>query len=82
MLGGLNCSAAADCAWADRSSIFASPKTMYVSLAGLLNTSGFAMTNRICDVRECAESAEVVSDQAEGATPAKPKVDCTDLHRL
>lgn len=50
--GCLNCSAAADCACADRSSIFASPNTMYVSLAGLLNTSGLAMTNRICHKHE------------------------------
>ena len=45
---GANCSAAWALAWAVRSSIFASPKTTYVSEAGLLNTSGFWMTNRIC----------------------------------
>ncbi len=51
-VGGLNCSAACDCACALRSSIFASPKMMYVSEAGLLNTSGAWMTNRICAQRE------------------------------
>mmetsp|Transcript_18649 Transcript_18649/g.42793 ORF Transcript_18649/g.42793 Transcript_18649/m.42793 type:complete len:218 (-) Transcript_18649:17-670(-) len=45
--GALNCSAAAVCAWADKSSIFASPKMMYVSEAGDLKTSGFEMTKRM-----------------------------------
>ena len=46
--GALNCSAACDCALALVSSILASPKMMCVSLAGLLNTSGLEITNRIC----------------------------------
>lgn len=47
-LGAANCSAAWALACALRSSIFASPNTIYVSDAGLLKTSGFWMTNRIC----------------------------------
>ena len=42
------CSAACALACALRSSILASPKMMYVSDAGLLKTSGFWMTKRIC----------------------------------
>mmetsp|Transcript_18281 Transcript_18281/g.46772 ORF Transcript_18281/g.46772 Transcript_18281/m.46772 type:complete len:203 (-) Transcript_18281:23-631(-) len=45
--GALNCSAACDWAWAERSSILASPKIMYVSEAGDLKTSGFWMTKRM-----------------------------------
>mmetsp|Transcript_7937 Transcript_7937/g.12136 ORF Transcript_7937/g.12136 Transcript_7937/m.12136 type:complete len:217 (-) Transcript_7937:119-769(-) len=45
--GVLNCSAAADWAWADKSSILASPKIMCVSEDGLLNTSGLEMTKRM-----------------------------------
>ena len=60
MVGCLNCSAAADCACAERSSIFASPNTMYVSLAGLLNTSGLAMTKRICTWKD-----EVLADDLD-----------------
>lgn len=43
-----HCCCARTCAAADRSSILASPKMMYVSEAGLLNTSGVLITNKIC----------------------------------
>lgn len=39
-----SCAAAAICDCADKSSILASPKMMYVSEAGLLKTSGWLMT--------------------------------------
>jgi hypothetical protein len=35
----------------------ASPKMMYVSEAGLLNTSGWLITNKICSSRQHATGA-------------------------
>mmetsp|Transcript_83589 Transcript_83589/g.210677 ORF Transcript_83589/g.210677 Transcript_83589/m.210677 type:complete len:205 (-) Transcript_83589:2-616(-) len=43
-VGCVNCCAAEACAWAERSSIFASPNTTYVSDAAALKTSGFEIT--------------------------------------
>jgi len=64
------CSAACALACALRSSILASPKMMYVSDAGLLNTSGFWMTNRICAAPRAASAAPAA--HAVGAAPALP----------
>mmetsp|Transcript_31517 Transcript_31517/g.106118 ORF Transcript_31517/g.106118 Transcript_31517/m.106118 type:complete len:212 (+) Transcript_31517:151-786(+) len=44
---GWNCCAACDCACAERSSIFASPKMTYVSELGDLKTSGLEMAKRM-----------------------------------
>lgn len=57
-----NACAACDCAAADKSSILASPKMMYVSLAGLLNTSGLLITNKICGVRYTEQGRWLITD--------------------